>query len=198
MTIKLALGLLVALPLAAQADPIFVDYQGTVSDILEVNIPHPVSDHYAVGDRVAGRLTIHPELAGDPIPYNYGAILYGWGLQGNYDFVPDFVTGFLSHRGPGNDSLSTDPYAQGYYSVGDERAVKTTPNVIFSGIHITARVEGLLQGDREPLKQFFDLTTADLHSTADYLQAVIYDGARDVFVTLSHLSVKPGHCSAPT
>jgi hypothetical protein len=202
MTIKAALSVLAALPLVANGDPIFVDYQGTVSNILgarpfDGTTSYPVSDHYAIGVPVAGRLTIHPELAGPPTAYNAGAILYGWGLQANYDFVPDFVTGFLS-RGPGNDTLSTDPYAGGYYDVGDKRVVSTAPYPVFSGIHITARVAGLLKGDGEPLEQFFDLAAADLVGTADYLRAIIYDGSRTVYVALSHLSVKPGKCSAAT
>jgi hypothetical protein len=202
MTIKAALGLLAALPLAANADPIFVDYQGTVSDIIgalpsNATTRYDESDHYAIGAPVVGRLTIHPDLAGPPISYNAGATLYGWGLQGNHDFVPDFVTGFLS-RGPGNDTLSTDPYSDGYYDVGDKRVVDTTPNVVFSGIHITARVAGLLEDYGEPLEQFFDVTAADLRHSADYLRAIIYDGSRNVYVALSHLSVKPGRCSAAT
>jgi hypothetical protein len=74
----------------------------------------------------------------------------------------------------------------------------SSPDVVFAGIHITARVAGLLTGDGEPLKQFFDLTVADLHSTADYLQAIIHDGSRSVYVALTHLSASPGRCSAPT
>jgi hypothetical protein len=188
---KLALGVLLLLPLAAGADQIFLDYEGTVSyDNPELDSQHS----YTVGDHVAGRLVIDtavaqpssggpnsaswtPTAASYQPPYP-GLVFVPPGIGDGYDSydsvaickhcVADGAGGFLDHLAVSDDQFTVDVFKHDFFhSLG--------------------------------LEQSFDLTTADVSGPGEGLSAwQIFRGevGRAWTFTLSHLSMRPAKCFA--
>src|SRR5262245_51071113 len=86
---KIALAIVAALPLAAQAEKLYVQYEGVI-----VPTNAPLRAGYHIGDRVSGTLLIDTLLApeGNVQPRN-GFAKYGFPGPRGTEFVSGWVTG---------------------------------------------------------------------------------------------------------
>jgi hypothetical protein len=96
---KTLLACLAALPFLAQAEPIYVQYEGRVLRLDERDGP---VQGYKVGDLLSGTLVIHPDLA--PLHEPLGDYLEIGGFEGS-----NFVTGFARAGAPAQDFVQVYP-----------------------------------------------------------------------------------------
>ena len=191
----LLLPLLLTVPFCASgADLITLEYEGTITEVLDA------PPQYVVGDRIAGRLLIDRQLARARVD-SPGAVTYE-------SDNPDFVRGFWRPGGDGFDRVF----------FGDERSITGIDKTIdvFSaedwlvsqngsldgasvfGLH--ARLHDFLEGTS--LDQGFELTSADVDEPHEGLAGGFRFSNLGPFpfvsFVLDRLTVKPGVCAAPS
>jgi hypothetical protein len=191
---KTALAVLFVWPvLGLRAEPIVVEYEGTISEVID-------TPGYAVGDRISGRLSIDPALAfpdSDPRPE---AADY----RSN---SPAFVSGFMPSFGLGFDEVGIGKNVVGiqgidgpidFFSVTDWFVSESGSQDAGRMFSLEARARGFLDDTR--LDQSFELTTADIDESVEDLSGS-FDfnilGESLVRFVVSRLTVKPGRCFAP-
>jgi hypothetical protein len=176
------------LPVAAQADVLFVDYEGVVNQAGA----NPAG--YRVGDKIKGRLLVDLLLA----PPN----LFPTSELASYHYLPweqqkDWVRGFTGPGGTAADRIfvRNDPSGLDSFSIGDRRDQGLDT---FLGIELT--VNGLELFPTNELSELgeFTVTRADKPATfAGDLRWGWGEAAQFVSFALKRFSVKPGRCAAP-
>jgi hypothetical protein len=185
MLLRIALVLLI--PTVAQAGLLYVDYEGVVTGTT-IN-PPPTT--YKEGDLISGRLTINTRLAGrDLIGDDPSFALYQSGI--------DFVTGYQPSRAHStdyvmvrNNNASTDVRGIDFFLASDSQ-FKNTPAE--QEIVVYAFGRGLVDDDR--LDVSFDRTDAYSDPQTSISAGLRWgiSAAAEVFVRLTHLSVRPASC----
>jgi hypothetical protein len=193
---KAALAVALVLPVVGlRAEPIVVDYDGTITEVVDA------PDGYAVGDHISGRLLIDPSVGFtdiDPTPN-----------QAQYrSSSPAFVSGFFPSFGTPADEVDVGDEVVGIagidgpidsFGVQDWRVPDSGSFDAGSVITVGARLRGLLDSTR--LEQSFEVTAADANESVEDLSGGINFrtlGPSFVRFVLNRLTVKPGHCSAPS
>jgi hypothetical protein len=191
---KLTSGILLALPAAAFATPIYVEYDTYVTHSCCEGGP------YAPGDRVAGWLRIDSELAPpDRFAANPGSQVHAqyWAPDG-----PDFISGIGWPGVPfGDDEVSviddSERFSHQEYAVWDYSNNPTGGTTILQlQIFSNDRVDDFIHG--KELAQSFD--TADMEGDIGFIGRITHElkGVKQVFqLALGRLSATPGHCRAP-
>jgi hypothetical protein len=185
---KAALAIVCLLPIVAESEILFVDYEGTVTSVSH-------SPGYAIGDAVSGRLTIDTLLAPPDRNPSPNEAYYGV-VSGYVATAPDFVTGYLTEAGTDHVRVRNDvPWVGINYSTIMD--VYFVSDDLFDGraegVDILARVRGLL--DDDGIEQSFEVTSADVDDEGEGLFGAIRTGyERGVGFLISRLSVKPGRC----
>jgi hypothetical protein len=182
------LAAFVALPLVAEAQPLFVEYEGTVESVE----PSPHWD-FRPGDRVKGVVKIDPSLAPpDSRPIDSFA---EYSSGGPSDFVfSDFVNGNLS-----GDYLDIQVGLfgrQDRYRLADRaEIVGGTPGANWRDFTIEVTGMNLVRDDG--IVQTFDaIPKKDGSSIVSALLQGLGDLRRTVTFALTRVSVTPGRCRA--
>jgi len=190
----LALPLVLSLPFAADAVPLVIDYEGTISEVSDA------PSEYIVGDRIAGRLLIDPSVSWyipEPAPdrANY------------YSDDPDFVRGFWRPGGDGFDrvSIANEIMRTGadrpvdIFSVQDIYVTQGGSGDGAQRFNLNATLHDFL--DHVSLDQSFEVTAADFDHPHENLSGRIAWSSLGPFpfvdFLIDRLTVKPGRCSAP-
>lgn len=187
----LLLPLLLAWSFGAGADLVSLEYEGTITEVMDA------PPKYVVGDRIAGRLLIDTQLARPR----------GSGGSVTYESDnPDFVRGFWRAGGDGFDRVfvGDELSRQGIDKPIDVFSVEdwlVSPNGSLDGASVFglhATVHDFLEGTS--LDQGFELTLADVdepHESlfGDFRFSNI--GPLAVSFVVDRLTVKPRICAAP-
>ena len=181
---KTLLACLASLPFFAQAELIYVQYEGQVLRLDEREGP---VEGYKVGDLLSGTLVINPDLA--PLHEPTGGLLEIGGFPG-----PNFVTGFARDGAPAQDFVLIHP--AGYLGPGSPRLgrydVNDSPYPMDSGKWISI---GASSAD---IKEATVSQTIDLKKgkNGSFMNGVIDLGkaAGQVLLGLTRFSVTPGRC----
>ncbi len=188
---KALLVLPLLLPFSAQANLIFVDYQGTVYET-------GGNSDYALGQKISGRVTIDVLLAGPDIDTRPNLGRYGSGWEENDPEVPDFVTSSLICR-TGCPSTDAVFVANGFATIDNpELDMYQLDDNVNRGAGlprfiIDARARGLV--DDEGLVQSFERSKSDLGGDESMFGIFINKANQFVHFAIDHLSVRPGSCS---
>jgi hypothetical protein len=187
---KLALAVLLLVPLTGRANLIFVDYEGTVS---YDNPDREIGGQYTVGDHVAGRLTIDTAVAaGGPQSGNFAD--YG---PNQASFNPPYEGFVTAPGGTGYDSYDGVAICNGCVSDG---AGGSLDYIRISDDLFTINVTNHDFIDNLGLKQSFDFTAADVTGPGESLSAWMglrAEAGRAFEFVLSHVSMRPGQCFGP-
>ena len=164
---KVILALVLVIPSIANAELLFVDYEGTVPEGNADRYP----PGYAPGDPFNGRLVIDTALA----PANSSREPWA----GNYsidepELGPDFVTGFVPPNPAGGTDGVTVVHQDPPGSRLDEYVVRDD-QFYYRGLslYIAARLHDFLPNT--DLVQSFDVTDADVDEPREELVAVVQD-----------------------
>jgi hypothetical protein len=189
---------MLALPFAAGAEELFLQYEGTVSGVQGCRS----CVDFEEGDAIRGLLKINTALApadSDPDPdrAQYG----NWGLPLDFERSPDFVKGFSRSSGPASDGVVVSdrrheiPQGAGldeYGAIDAEHVGTPRQNVLT----IAAQSIRNLFEDTG-IVQTFDLKAGD--EGVSFFGA-IYRGTgkflSEVYFSLSRVSLTPGSCRA--
>jgi hypothetical protein len=183
-------AVLLALPFAAQAELIYVDYDAIVS-----GFEHNDDSSYSLGQRLQGRLTIDTVLAG--APYDSNAVTAHYGVSwGDRDYIPDFVTGFLTPSG-GEGTDQVDFYQDTPFEGGvfDGFAIADDLNFGRSGgIQFVVFAPDLLDG--LGFDQSFAVKATELESGGSMRGTIVEAFESWVSLELRSLSMTPARCFA--
>jgi hypothetical protein len=181
---------LLLLPPSVQANVIFVDFSGTVTDTGGNN-------DYVAGGPISGRVTIDVSLAGpdiDPRP-NLGR--YGSDF-GEHPAVPNFVTNSVSCQAncPSTDAVFVangnamfgSPDLDMYQLDDNVNSGAGLPRFI-----VAAFAEDIV--DDEGIVQSFELSKSDLSGEETMFGVFINKANQFLGFMVDHLSVRPGRCS---
>jgi hypothetical protein len=187
---KLALGLLLLLPLTGRAELIFVDYAGTVS----YDNPDPeIGGQHTVGDHVSGRLTIDTAVASGG-PTSSKVANYG---PNQASFEPPYKGFVTAPGGDGYNSFDSVSICNGCKSDGAGGWLDYI-DIADDFFHINVTNHDFIAN--LGLKQSFDFTAADVTGPGESLSAWMglrAEAGRAFELVLSHVSMRPGQCSAP-
>ena len=189
----LLLPLLLAWSFGAGADLVSLEYEGTITEVMDA------PPKYVVGDRIAGRLLIDTQLARPR----------GSGGSVTYESDdPDFVRGFWQAGGDGFDRVfvGDELSRQGTDRPIDIFSVEdwlVSPNASLDGASVfglQATLHDFLEGTS--LDQGFELTSADVDEPHERLVGGFRFSNIGPFpfvsFVLDRLTVTPGVCVAPS
>lgn len=189
---KAALAVALVLPVVGlRAEPIVVDYDGTITEVVDA------PDGYAVGDHISGRLLIDPSVGFtdiDPTPN-----------QAQYrSSSPAFVSGFFPSFGTpadevdiGNDVVGIPGIDGPIDSFGVQDWFVPDSGSFDAGSVITvgARLRDFIDGVH--IDPSFVVTSADANESVEDLSGVINFrtlGPSFVRFVVESLTVAPGRC----
>jgi len=178
---------LVLLPLTSEAQPVFVQYEGTV----ESAEPSPYWN-FSPGDRVKGVVRLYPLLAPpDRRPADWWGDYVSGGPTADF-VVSDFTTGLARH----DDSVHLTVGSLGQadrYSLSDIGSIEGGPPESFRYFNIAVTGTGLLRGDG--IAQSFDaIPEKDGSSIISALMLGVGEFRRTVTFALTRVSLTPGRC----
>lgn len=188
----IALLFVVSLPWAISAEPIYVDYRGSVRTLHSDG--DPITDFF-VGQSFSGRLTIDTKLAGpdenDPYP--------GYGFWSNPGI--DFITGGPETMPIGSpaDQITSEPYGprpNRYFQIIDRSAIDVTDQNSSTFSLFVKNLPHELSDDR--LAKAFRAEPAKDGSFISASLLRIKNGVQSsIQFAIDKLSVTPGSCLAP-
>jgi hypothetical protein len=191
---KQIIAALLCTPLAATAQQLLVEYQGTVSSVDRAELGEPPP--YAVGDSISGRLIIDAALAPpDNLTLDPQLGRYSSGSAGT-----DFVLGPTREAGPGSGDLvlvhdnwgdaATQPY-DGFFVRDQSIGTEGEFNVVL-GLQRPNLLGQLLFDDG--LAQSFAVEREPGTTLWGYIERGFGEFWRVVNFTLDRFSVTPGVC----
>jgi hypothetical protein len=193
---KALLGILLLLPLTVRAEVFYVDYEGTLTDQVNLNLDELAK--YPIGAHLSGRLRVDTLLAGDPVRSTGNEADYGFyfGDPSNPDtHSPDFITGLFPVLPNDADDVATvckGCRADGVGGMLDRIFLFDSPGKGLS-FELDVTKHGLV--DNLSLAQSFDLTSQQVRKPGEGLMARFVLGIEEsVGYTLSHMSMRPGKC----
>jgi hypothetical protein len=182
---KLVIAALVLLPSYAQAELIYISYEGRVN-----RLEGPSSPEYRLGDKISGRLTIDLLLA--PLDANPGSLesgLFTYVLDQPHH---DWLTGYTGPGGTAFDGIFTTNSPSGdFWVIADTRGPFNHEDYL----SVQMTVGGIELFPTDQLDQFFRVTRADQPASfAGSFRSGVGETARYVGFALHKLSVIPGRC----